>query len=100
MCSSDLDKLHLHFVNYNRTEPAKPKSAGGGIHDEKPIAAEKVQFVFTIPEGKSLKSVRFFTPERDKPLELLPRILDTNGQRVEISVLEFLVYAVVELEFE
>ena len=94
------DKLHLHFVNYNRTEPAKPKSAGGGIHDEKPIAAERVQFVFTIPEGKSLKSVRFFTPEKDKPLELLPRILDANEQRVEISVLEFLVYAVVELEFE
>ena len=94
------DKLHLHFVNYNRTEPAKPKSAGGGIHDEKPIAAEKVQFVFTIPDGKSLKSVRFFTPERDKPIELIPRTLDDNGQRVEISVHQFLVYAVVELEFE
>ena len=94
------DKLHLHFVNYNRTEPAKPKSAGGGIHDEKPIPAERIQFVFTIPDGKSLKSVRFFTPERDKPIELIPRTLDDNGQRVEISVHQFLVYAVVELGFE
>src|SRR5947209_3455686 len=29
-------QLHLHFVNYNREEPAKPKSPGSGIQDEKP----------------------------------------------------------------
>ena len=56
--------------------------------------------MFTIPDGKSLKSVRFFTPEREKPIELIPRTLNDNGQRVEISVHQFLVYAVVELEFE
>ncbi|MCH2379627.1 MAG: hypothetical protein MK236_09435 [Pedosphaera sp.] len=91
------DALHLHFVNYNRTEPAKPKSAGGGIHDEKPIAVDGVRFSFRVPEGKTLKHIRFYTPENDKAIELLATFSTNTFQ---ISVPKFLVYGVVELEFE
>ncbi len=90
------DALHLHFVNYNRTEPAKPKSAGGGIHDEKPIAVDGVRFSFRVPEGKALKHIRFYTPENDKAIELLATF-STNT--FHISLPKFLVYGVVELEF-
>ena len=90
------DALHLHFVNYNRTEPAKPKSAGGGIHDEKPIAVDGVRFSFRGPEGKTLKHIRFYTPENDKAIELLATF-STNT--FHISLPKFLVYGVVELEF-
>ena len=91
------DALHLHFVNYNRTEPAKPKSAGGGIHDEKPIAAEGVRFSFRVPEGKILKHIRFLTPENDKAIELRAT---SSGNQMQINVPKFLVYGVVELKFE
>lgn len=91
------DALHLHFVNYNRTEPKTAKSAGGGIHDEKPIAVKGIQCSMAIPKGKKLKHLRFFTPEKNGAQEL---IATTKDQRVRFTVPEFLVYAVVELEFE
>jgi hypothetical protein len=89
--------LHLHFVNYNRIEPDKPKSAGGGIHDEKPIAAKGVSFSVQLPAGKTLKRTRFFTPEANKAQELQ---VTTSGLKANVSVPKFLVYGVVELEFE
>ena len=88
--------LHLHFVNYNRTEPKTPRSAGGGIHDEKPIAVKGIQCSMAIPKGKKLKHIRFFTPEKNGAQEL---IATTKEQRVQFTVPEFLVYGVVELEF-
>ena len=91
------NQLHMHFVNYNRIEPTKPKSAGGGIHDEKPIAAEGVFFSMELPTGKSLKRARFLTPENTKARELPVRV---NGSRTTVSVPKFLVYGVVELELE
>ena len=89
--------LHLHFVNYNRTEPKNPRSAGGGIHDENPIAAEGARFTFTVPAGKKLTRATFHTPEEKmaKPL-----ITKTTEKRVTITVPKFLVYAVVELGLE
>ena len=90
------DALHLHFVNYNRTEPKTPRSAGGGIHDEKPIAVKGIQCSMAIPKGKKLKHIRFFTPEKNGAQEL---IATTKEQRVQFTVPEFLVYGVVELEF-
>jgi hypothetical protein len=90
------DKLHLHFVNYNRTEPKTAKSAGGGIHDEKPIAAEGVRCSFQMPEGKKLKRIRFLTPENNKAIELRTT---SSGNQIQINVPKFLVYGVVELEF-
>ena len=90
------DALHLHFVNYNRTEPKNPRSAGGGIHDEKPIIAEGVRFTFTLPQGKTLDRVTFLTPEQSQP-QLL--ITETHEQRIIVSIPNFLVYGVVELTF-
>ena len=90
------DALHLHFVNYNRTEPKNPRSAGGGIHDEKPIIAEGMRFTFTLPQGKTLDRVTFLTPEQSQP-QLL--ITETHEQRIIVSIPNFLVYGVVELTF-
>jgi len=87
----------LHFVNYNRTEPKTPRSAGGGIHDEKPIAVEGVRFSFRMPEGEAIKRILFYTPENNKPLELRGTF---SSKRFQVSVPKFLVYGVVELEFE
>ena len=62
------DALHLHFVNYNRTEPAQAKSAGGGIHDEKPIAVKGIRCDVPVPKGKSLDQVRFLSPELEEEI--------------------------------
>jgi hypothetical protein len=55
--------LHLHFVNYNRDEPAKPKSPGSGIQDEKPIATPVIACDVRLPSGFSKPRVVVFTPE-------------------------------------
>jgi hypothetical protein len=91
------DAIHLHFVNYNRTEPTNPKSAGGGIHDEKPIAVKGVQCSMEIPKGRKLKKIRFLTPENIAAQELTSTIKE---QRAQFTVPEFLVYGVLELEFQ
>ena len=91
------DATHLHFVNYNRIEPTNPKSAGGGIHDEKPIAVKGVQCSMEIPKGRKLKKIRFLTPENKAVQELTSTIKD---QRAQFTVPEFLVYGVLELKFQ
>jgi len=91
------NSLHLHLVNYNRTEPKKPKSAGGGIHDEKPIAADTVQFTVHVPKGSSLQKARFLSPETDTSISL--KLTSQSQDRFQITVPTFLVYAVVELTF-
>ena len=88
--------LHLHFVNYNRVEPEKPKSAGGGIKDEKPIAVKGIKCSGLLPEGMRLRAVRFFTPEVDGVVELKWKL---NGRKITFTVPEFLVYGVVELDY-
>ena len=83
------------MVNYNRTEPEKPKSAGGGIQDEKPIQAGNVRFTVRLPKGSNLKYVHFLTPENDSKITLSVTRLDSGQFRVAIP--KFLVYAVLEL---
>ena len=90
------DTLHLHFVNYNRTEPAKPKSAGGGIHDEKPISVSGIQCAVPLPQGSKLKAARFFTPEKESGVELQVEI---HGDKARFTLPQFLVYGVAELEW-
>ena len=90
------DALHLHFVNYNRTEPTKPKSAGGGIHDEKPIAVGGIQCAVPLPQGARLKKARFFTPEKESAVELQVKI---RGNKAHFTLPEFLVYGVAELKW-
>jgi hypothetical protein len=87
--------LHLHLVNYNRTEPKKPKSAGRGIQDEKPIQAENIRITFRLPEGADLKQVNFLTPENNLKIVLQATRLDSG--KFQITIPPFLVYAVLEL---
>src|SRR5262249_13224902 len=48
------DEITLHFVNYDREEPARKRSPGTGLEDEKPIAAEGVAVDFVLPKGKKV----------------------------------------------
>ncbi|MFL2908498.1 MAG: hypothetical protein ACJZ65_05000, partial [Limisphaerales bacterium] len=90
------NRLHLHLVNYNRTEPAKPRSAGGGIHDEKPIAAEGIHF--TLPNSSPIRRARLLSPELAAPIPLRPQADGADRTRIEVP--QFLVYAIIELDFE
>ena len=80
----------------SRVEPEKPKSAGGGIQDEKPIAVKSITCSGLLPEGMCLRAVRFFTPEVDGVVELKWKL---NGRKITFTVPEFLVYGVVELDY-
>jgi len=43
------NEITLHFVNYNRVEPADKRSRGSGIRDEKPVAAPGLEVDFKLP---------------------------------------------------
>ena len=91
-------ELDLHLVNYNRTEPprggdGKP-SAGGGIKDEKPIAAESVKVDLLLPEGLDVGRVEVLVPEWDGPV--MPAF-SRSGRRVKFVVPGFPVYCVVRV---
>ena len=92
------DALHFHFVNYNRTEPSQAKSPGGGIQDEKPISVGGFRCTVPIPAGNKLRGVRFFTPEKKNPVEVVCDVRETGV--VHFIMPEFLVYAVVELSLQ
>jgi hypothetical protein len=84
----------IHFVNYNRIEPDKPKSAGSGIVDEKPIAVQHLKADVVLPTKMKVTTVELVTPEQPEPLKLDFR---QNGERVQFEVPEILVYGVVRL---
>lgn len=86
-------EVTLHFVNYNRTEPKEPKSPGGGIKDEKPIAAEGVKADFVLPKDAKVKKVIFATPEGEEQ-ELK---FEAKDGRVKFDVPKFLVYGIVRV---
>jgi len=87
--------LHLHLVNYNRTEPKKPKSAGRGIQDEKPIQAENIRITFRLSEGADLKQVHFLSPENNSKIAV--QVTRLGSGKFQMTVPPFLVYAVLEL---
>ena len=87
-------ELDLHLVNYNRTEPAKKRSPGGGIADEKPIAVTSVGVDLVLPADFNPASAVFITPETPEPK---PIPLTRVGNRIKFTVPEFLVYGVVRL---
>jgi hypothetical protein len=88
-------EIDLHFVNYDREEPAKKKSPGSGIKDEKSRAARDVKANFILPKGKKAVSVRIVTPESPKPVDTKFSMKDG---RVQFAVPEFLVYAIARIE--
>jgi len=88
-------QLHLHFVNYNREEPPKPKSPGSGIHDEKPITTPVIAGDLRLPPGFEQSHVTFFTPESPTPIPIAAK---SAGDRLRFEVPGFLVYAVIEVQ--
>ena len=91
---SFLNELTLHFVNYNRQEPEKKRSAGRGIKDEKPLAAPPIDAEIVLPAGQRFVSALSMTPEQPDPLELKTEQL---AGRLRLTVPEFLVYSVVRI---
>jgi dienelactone hydrolase len=85
------NEITLHFVNYDREEPAKKRSPGAGIKDEKPVAADGVSVDFVLPEGTKAASVRVASPE--SPDEAAVKHV-TDGGRVRFVVPKFLVYSI------
>jgi hypothetical protein len=88
------DELTLHFVNYNREEPADKKERGSGIKDEKPIAAVPGKADLRLDSGHRVSRIEFLTPEAEKPLELE---FEQVGVRLRFRVPGFLVYGVVRI---
>src|SRR4030095_11041757 len=58
---ADGDEITLHFVNYNREEPADKKNRGSGIKDEKPIAAPPSQADLKLDPKLYAAGVEFLT---------------------------------------
>ncbi len=87
-------EITLHFVNYNRMEPKQPKSPGGGIKDEKPIAAEGVKTDFVLPQGVKVAQVIIATPEAPEGTEV--KFTMKEG-RVTFEVPKFLVYCIARI---
>jgi hypothetical protein len=88
------NELTLHFVNYNREEPKEPKSAGGGIKDEKPIAVEGIKADVALPKDFTAKQVEFLTPEAT---DAVPVPFEQANGRLKLTVPKFLVYGVVRV---
>lgn len=88
-------EIDLHFVNYNREEPAKKRDPGSGIKDEKPIAVEGVAADFVLPPGAKVTGVRVMTPEGPDGADV--KFTAANG-RVRFAVPKFLVYAVARVQ--
>ncbi|MEK6237713.1 MAG: hypothetical protein N2C14_23640 [Planctomycetales bacterium] len=95
------DELTIHFVNYNRAEPPKDAkgrpSAGGGIKDEKPIAARDVRADVRLPPGYRVAGVEAVSPEQPDPVALP---FTQANHRVRFAVPEFLVYCVARIKLE
>jgi hypothetical protein len=88
-------EVTLHFVNYDRTEPKKPRDPGSGIADEKPVAVEGVAVDLALTAGLKATAVRVSSPEAPDPVEV--KFMAGEG-RVRFAVPKFLVYAVARVE--
>jgi hypothetical protein len=89
------NQITLHFVNYNREEPADKKNSGGGIKNEKPIAAPSFQAdVQLAPVVRPIR-VEFLAPEAE---QARPLDFEQRGARLRFRVPEFLVYGVVRIQ--
>jgi hypothetical protein len=95
-------EIDLHLVNYNRTElppgPDGQRSLGAGIADEKPLAVSGLVADMALPEGATLRSIRFLTPERTDEQVVEP--MESPPGRVRFTVPKFLVYCVVRIEYQ
>ncbi len=87
------DALIIHLVNYAR-EPGAPNKGKGG-EDERPLVVKGVEIRLPPQYGNKGGSIKFLTPESDRPLLL--GITSTNLGPV-IEAPEFLVYAMIRIE--
>src|SRR5581483_11308391 len=90
-------EITLHFVNYNREEPAKPRSPGRGIQDEKPLAVVDVAVDLAVPPGARIGTVRVASPEAPDGAEVTATVADG---RVRFTLPQFLVYAIARVRVE
>lgn len=90
-------EITLHLVNYDRHEPAEPRSAGSGIADERPIPVAGVAADLLLPPGARVASVVVSTPERPEPRRVE---FHADGGRVRFAVPEFLVYGLARVRLE
>ncbi|MGE0607609.1 MAG: hypothetical protein AB7O62_10990 [Pirellulales bacterium] len=97
------NEVTLHFVNYNRTEPAEKRSAGGAAADEKPIAAPGFDCDLALPAGTMATRLTAMTPESPEPVaipfETVPATA-TTAARLRFKLPGFLVYQVARVELE
>jgi hypothetical protein len=88
-------EIDLHFVNYDRDEPAPTAdgspSPGSGIADEKPVPAGPIEIDLVLPHGREVDAVQFITPERPDPE---PLAWSVSGGRLRFNTPGFLVYGV------
>jgi hypothetical protein len=89
------NEITLHFVNYNREEPADKKNRGSGIKDEKPVAAPSGQADFKLGRGMRVARVQFLAPEAEQARELE---FEQVGTRLRFRVPEYLVYGVARIQ--
>ena len=95
------NEITLHFVNYNREEPAEKRSRGNGIRDEKPVAAPpcrvdlKLPADFRTPGLRLVRRIEFLTPEEEQARKLE---FEQVGDRLRFRIPDFLVYGVVRVE--
>ena len=87
------NEVTLHFVNYNREEGPEGYR-GNGIADEKPIPVPSVGVDFVVPQGYRAVKVEALSPEQPDSQELT---IETNGNRVQFTVPEFLVYGIARI---
>ena len=87
------NEITLHFVNYNREEPQK--NPGGGIKDEKPIAARPFQADLKLGPNLRVQHVEFLTPEQEQARGVE---FEQLGARIRFRVPEFLVYRVIRVQ--
>jgi len=91
------EEIDLHFVNYNRVEPAQKRSPGSGIQDEKPITAPGFRARFRLPPGTRAGRLEFVTPEKPAA-EILK--FEPSGAEIRFEVPSFLVYGVVRVQIQ
>jgi hypothetical protein len=89
------NELTMHFVNYNREEPADKKKRGQGIKDEKPIVASSSEADFRLPPGYKAHRVEFLTPENEQAQVVE---FKQTGRRLRFRVPEFLVYGIMRIQ--
>jgi hypothetical protein len=89
------NELTLHFVNYNREEPADKNNRGSGIKDEKPISAPPSQADLKLAPKQRVARLEFLTPEAEQARTLE---FEQVGSRLHFQVPDFLVYGVVRVQ--